>query len=129
MLLWLRGMGLYSMGEWQRWSPVDFERRTREIMTKATQKALELEALEKAAAEAEVEYKLGLAKAQLTSDRKSVEDRKADALVRCEALFRDALVKGAVRDACREGMRVQREVLNAAQSIGALIRSEIGLAR
>lgn len=108
---------------------MDFERRTREIMTKATQKAIELEELEKAAAEAEVEYKLGVAKAQLTSDRKSVEDRKADATVKCEALYRDALVKGAVRDACRDALRVQRDVLSAAQSIGALIRSESELAR
>lgn len=117
------------MSEFRRWSPVDFERNVRGFMTQATLKAVELEKLEKEAAEAEVAYKLALARAQLTSEKKSVEDRKADAMVKCERLYHDAFVRGAVRDACREALRVQRDSLNAAQSIGALIRAEIGLER
>lgn len=117
------------MAEWNRWSPVDFERKVRECMNNVVRAASELEDLEKAAADAEVEYRYELSKAILTSTEKSVERQKADALVRCERVFRVAMVAGAVRDAKREAVRAQREVLNAAQSIGALIRSEIGLAR
>lgn len=117
------------MGEWRRWSPVDVERHLRDCLNTLTRKMVDLEQLEKDASDAEVEYKVGLAKAQLTSDRKSVEDRKADAMVKCERLYREAMVKGAVRDACRESVRAQRDILGAIQSVGALVRAESELAR
>lgn len=109
-------------------TPQRVEEEIRRLSRRLEQKADELPALFQAAAEAEAAYRLTYAKALLTSDKKTVSEREADALVACERLFNDRLVKQAVADATKEAVRATQVQLTAACSVGASLRAEMSLA-
>jgi hypothetical protein len=102
-------------------SPEDVEREVRRLARKLEAKTDELAELFHDAAEAEVAYRVEYAKA--------VAEREAAATVYCEKLLWDRKTKEAVADAAREAARSLRDQISAVQSVGAMVRSQMELAR
>jgi hypothetical protein len=110
-------------------SPEDVEREVRRLARKLEAKTDELAELFHDAAEAEVAYRVEYAKALLVADAKTVAEREAAATVYCEKLLWDRKTKEAVADAAREAARSLRDQISAVQSVGAMVRSQMELAR
>jgi hypothetical protein len=80
------------------------------------------------ASEAEHLYKVSMAKATLkwaSGEKMTVDQRNAHALEECSEMYRDRLVKNALRDAAIEKCRNLRAQLNALQSINANLREMV----
>ena len=77
------------------------------------------------ASEAEHMYKVEYAKALLKQSEGTVAQKEANALNEVSELYRDRLVKNALRDAAIEKCRNLRAQLNALQSINANIREMV----
>lgn len=88
-------------------------------------KADELGELFEAAGAAEVEYKVARARVLLSSERKTVAEREAEAEVQCERLLQARRNAEAVADAARESLRALRDQLTAVCSVGANLRAEM----
>ena len=110
-------------------TPKSIENEIRRLAHKLESKTDELAELFRKAAEAEVTYKREYAKALLLSDADTVGQREAEAMRATEALLLDRRVAEAVADAARESVRSMRDQLSAVQSVGAMLRSQMELAR
>lgn len=110
-------------------SPGEVAHEVRRLSGLLEQKARDLPGLFTDAGRAEATYRVEFAKALLSSDCKTVAEREADAQVRTAELLFERKAKEAVADAAKEAARHLSAELNAAQSIGAMVRSEMSLAR
>lgn len=89
-----------------------------EEATEQLAKAMEIEA------DAEVSFRIAEARAKLAATSKSVEDRKAEALVACETWYTAYTVAEARRDALAETCRTLRSRLDALRTLSANLRGQ-----
>lgn len=93
------------------------EKVTTEIATRA-----------RAAAEADVAFKMAHAKASLRAEGKTVSEREAEAALFCEDEYRNKRITEAVLLGAQEAGRNYRAQLEALRSINANLRYNVGLA-
>lgn len=110
-------------------TPAAVEVEVRRLSRRLEAKSDELAELFHAAGEAEAIYRVELAKATLRSEQTSDKRREADAMIQCEKLLLDRKTKEAVADAAKEAARHTASQLNAVQSIGAMVRESMRMAR
>lgn len=110
-------------------TPATIETEIRRLARKLEQRTDDLAELFTAAAEADVAYRLEFAKALLVAEGKTAGEREAAATLHCERLLTQRKVTEAVADSARESVRSLRDQLSAVQSVGAMVRSQMELAR
>ena len=97
-------------------TPLELDTELDRLMNRLEGKSEAYAILARDAAVAEVDYKIEYAKALLTSDKKTVAEREADALIQCEDYYRARKINEAVASACLEAMRSIRDQISAVQS-------------
>jgi hypothetical protein len=110
-------------------TPAQIESEIRRLARKLEDRTDELAGLFRGAAEADVAYRLAYAKALLVADGDTVSAREAHATLTTAELLLDRKVAEAVADAGRESVRSMRDQLSAVQSVGAMLRAQMDLAR
>jgi hypothetical protein len=109
-------------------TPTQTENELRRLAHKLEAKSDELAGLLRAAAEADVAYRLAYAKALLRAKGDTVGEREAAATLVVADELTARKVSEAVADACRESVRALRDQLSAVQSVNANVRQAAGLA-
>jgi hypothetical protein len=108
-------------------TPAQAEAELRRLARKLEAQCDALAGLLRAAAEADVQYRLAFAKALLAAKGSTVAEREAAATLACADELRERKHSEAVSDACRESVRSLRDQLSAVQSVNANIRHLAGL--
>jgi len=108
-------------------TPAEVEAELARLADRLEQKSDELAGLLRAAAEADVAYRLAHARATLQAEGDTVADREAEATLAVEAELTERKTTEAVADACRETVRSLRDQLRAVQSVNANVRFQAGL--
>lgn len=108
-------------------TPEQISTEIRRLARRIEEKADELPSFFQKAAEADVAYRVQFAECLLLSDKKTVDQQKADAEIQCKRLLLERKTSEAVADAARESLRALRDQLSAVQSVGAMVRSELEL--
>lgn len=85
----------------------------------------ELAEVSKAAAQAEATFKVGYAKAVLTSEYKTLKDREYDATVKTEDLLFQMRAKEALVRLMREKCAAYRSSIDALRTIAANVREQV----
>lgn len=107
--------------------PAEVEHEIMRISGLCERVTTEIASRARAAAEADVAFKLGHARAFLRTDAKTVGAREAEALLACENEYRDRKITEAVLLGAQEAGRNYRAQLDALRSINANMRSLAGL--
>lgn len=107
--------------------PTDVEREILRISALCEKVTTEIAQRARAAAEADVAYKLANAKAFLRSDEKTVGGREASSLIVCEDEYRNRRITEAILLGAQEAGRNYRAQLDALRSINANLRYSVGL--
>ncbi len=103
------------------------EQELRRLAKKLEERTDALAGLLHDAAQADVAYRIGYAKALLRAEAPTVAEREAHALLAVEAEFTDRKIAEAIADAARDSVRSLRDQLSAVQSINANARYMAGL--
>jgi hypothetical protein len=81
------------------------------------------------AARARDDYDVAKARALLKTNKElKVDEKKAEALLACEPLMRDAHIQESMRDAMKERIRALSDILNATQTRASFLKEEMRLA-
>jgi len=110
-------------------TPDTITEEVRRLARKLEQRTDDLAELFQTAAEADVAYRVEYAKALLVADGKTAGEREAVAVTRCARLLEARKTSEAVADSARESVRSLRDQISAVQSVGAMVRSQMELAR
>lgn len=111
----------------------DVERAIARISAEMEDATHDLADLAENMAEAEVSYEVAFAKARIVArdqeghgpkGRTTNDEADDRAIVQCEALLRDHLIKKAIHGACVEKLRTARSQLDALRTIAANIRAQ-----
>lgn len=113
----------------QQLTPQRVEEEIRRLSRVLGAKVDELPALFQKAAESDTAYRVEYAKVLLRSDYSRIAEREAEATVHCERLLLARNIDQAVADAAKESTRAVRDQLNAVQSVGAMLRAEMGFSQ
>lgn len=105
--------------------PAQVEREIRRLSREGDVALDAMAVLAEQVAEAERAWKVGRAKALLTSNAGSQDRREAAALVACEAQYASFLAAMAALEAAREAARWRRSRLDALRSISASVRASL----
>lgn len=108
-------------------APVEVENEIWRISALCEKVTTEIAQRARAAAEADVAYKLANAKAMLRSDGKTVGDRESEAIQVCEDEYRARRITEALLLAAQEAGRNYRAQLDAMRSINTNLRHQVGL--
>jgi hypothetical protein len=105
------------------------EQEVRRLARKLEQQTDELATLFREAAEAEVRYRVEYAKSMYKAPGATFKDREAWATANTAELLLDRKVKEAVAEAAKQSVYSLRDQISAVQSVGAMVRASMGLAR
>lgn len=108
-------------------APVEVEREIWRISGLCEKVTTEIAQRARAAAEADVAYKLANAKAFLRAQGKTVGEREAEALQATENEYRDRRITEAILLGAQEAGRNYRAQLDAMRSINTNLRHQVGL--
>lgn len=110
-------------------TPERVESEVRRLARKLEERTDELAELFRIAAEAEVAYRVGYAKALLRSDERTVGRQEADATVATADLLQSRKIAEALAESAKESTRSLRDQISAVQSVGAMLRAQMSLAK
>jgi hypothetical protein len=108
-------------------TPETIENEVRRLARKLEERTDELAVLFRAAAEADVAYRVAYAKALLASNEKTVGRQEADATVKTADLLQARKIAEALAESAKESTRSLRDQISAVQSVGAMLRAQMAL--
>lgn len=113
------------LGAGQILTPTDVETELLTLLTRLDEGQRFLAEKDTAASLASMEYDLAFARALVRAQASSAEGRKAEALLSCEALYRDKVTAEAVVRTTKERMRVLFASVEVVRSLGASVRASV----
>lgn len=121
--------------DYEAWSPVDVERRLIECVNQLTKAQNALKEARDKETNAEIAYKSAYRRAMLSKDCPKVtrggyttSERDAWVEEQCDQPWQDYRFAKTTRESAEDHLRIQRDIGNVVQSIGALVRTAYSMA-